>query len=230
MFKIFKKSSIHEPVARQRKELSTSLADSPFKDILLEKYLNGLDCDVLPEGKGPFGSRGNPIPVNGAIGEVKYLAKLRGKTGKAVIFHRPGSMPSTVSENPVDCYEVVCLDGTQWTRLYFDCYHPRRSNLAPEGYRLQPFDKKVGFDMFFGFGCGSVVENFPEGLTDAIILEQGERCGEIIAKPIRGSLRKLHFQRPDFPDDNPGMLHKIVKGSGEIMFTTAPGSRKENES
>ena len=67
MFNIFKKPSIHEPVKQQRKELSSSLEDNPFKEILLGKYLNGLDCDQLPDGRGPFGSRDNPIPVNGAM-------------------------------------------------------------------------------------------------------------------------------------------------------------------
>ena len=38
-----------------------------------------------------------------------------------------------VSEDPVDCYEIVCMDGTQWDRIFLDCYHPRRSNLVPEG-------------------------------------------------------------------------------------------------
>ena len=230
MFNLFKKTPIHEPVEAQRAEAVSYLPEGPLKELLAEKYLNGLDCDQLPEGRGPFGSRDNPIPVNGAIGEVKYLAKLRGKTGKPVMFHRPGSMTSDVSEDPVDCYEIVCLDGTQWDRLYFDCYHPRRSNLAPEGYSLQPFDKKIGFDPFFGFGCGSMVDDFPRDLPDAIILEQGERCGEIIVKPIRECLRKFQFQRPNFPDDNPGMLHKIVKESGEIIFTTAPGPGEDDDS
>ena len=229
MFNIFKKPSIHEPVKQQRKELSASLEDNPFKEILLGKYLNGLNCDQLPGGRGPFGSRDNPIPVNGASGEVKYLAKLRGRTGHPVMFHRLGSVDSGITADRLDCYEIVCMDGTQWNRLYFDMYHPQRSNLAPEGYSLQPFDRKIGFDMFFGFGCRSMVENFPVGLTDAIIHEQGERCGLIIAKPITECLKKFQFHRPDFPDDSPEMLHKILKGSGEIIFTTAPGPGEEND-
>ncbi|MFH1966014.1 MAG: hypothetical protein ABIJ42_10810 [Acidobacteriota bacterium] len=198
MFNLFKKPPIHEPIGTQRAEAVSFLAEGPFKSILAEKYLNGLDCDQLPGGKGPFGTLDNPIPVNGSMGEIKYLAKLRGNTGKAIMFHRIGSMSSSVTEDPVDCYEVVCMDGTQWTRLYFDCYHPRRSNLAPPGYRLTPFDKRKGFDSFFGFGCSGRVADFPHGLPNAIIAEEGERCGLILVKPIKKSLQKYRFRRPDF--------------------------------
>jgi len=198
MFGLFKKSSIHEPVEIQRAEAVSFLVEGPLKLMLAEKFLNGLDCDQLPGGKGTFGSLNNPIPVNGSIGEIKYLAKLRGKTGKAIMFHRIGSMDSNVSENPVDCYEVVCMDGTQWNRFYFDCYHPRRSNLAPEGYTLTPFNKRMGFDRFFGFGCSGHVADFPHGLPGALIAEQGEGCGLIFARPIKKSLQKFSFHRPNF--------------------------------
>lgn len=120
MFGLFKKPSVvHEPVETQRKEAVSSVA-VPFREILGAKYLNGLDCDRLPNGKGVFGSLENPIPVNGLIGEIKYLVKLRGRTGEPLMFHRVGSMGSPVVDDPVDCYEVVCMDATQWNHLYFD--------------------------------------------------------------------------------------------------------------
>lgn len=198
MFSFFRKPSIHEPIETQRREAVSYLPEGPLKSMLAEKFLNGLDCDQLPDGTGPFGSLDNPIPVNGSIGEIKYLAKLRGTTGREVMFHRIGSMSSSVTEDPVDCYEVVCMDGTQWNRLYFDCYHPRRSNLTPEGYTLTRFNKRMGFDRFFGFGCSGHVADFPHDLPRAIISEQGERCGLLFAGPIKKSLKKFRFDRPDF--------------------------------
>lgn len=194
MFGIFKKASIHEPVEKQREEALNSVT-TPFRSTLGRQFLNGLDCDQLPTGKGIFGSLDNPIPVNGAIGEIKYLVKLRGTTGEAVMFHRIGSMGSNTVENPVDCYEVVCMDGTQWNRLYFDCYHPRRSNIAPPGYTLVPFNKSLGMDIPYGFGCNEMVSNFPYDLPDAIIAIYGESPGRAIAKRVEERLNKHQFYR-----------------------------------
>ena len=51
---------------------------------------SGEPCDTVPGGKGEFGhDLGNPIPVNGPIGEFSYLSRLRMKsTGSRVYFHR----------------------------------------------------------------------------------------------------------------------------------------------
>ena len=146
------------------------------------------------------------------------------------MFHRLGSVDSGITADQLDCYEIVCLDGTQWDRIFLDMYHPRRSNLAPEGYRLQPFDKKVGFDMFFGFGCRFMVDDFPHGLPDAVIHEQGQKSGEIIAKPVTECLQKYKFIRPDFPDDYPGMLHKKVIGPFEMIYIERSGTAEEDDS
>jgi hypothetical protein len=73
MFGLFKKS-IHEPVSKQREDLA--MYPGPFAEMIV----GGEDCDELSAGSGPFGSQHNPIPVNGALGEIKYLGKLRGKT------------------------------------------------------------------------------------------------------------------------------------------------------
>lgn len=195
MFSVFKKPSVHEPIEKQLEEALSSIAE-PFRAVLGEKFTDGLDCDQLPNGKGVFGSLDNPIPVNGSIGEIKYLVKLRGKTGEALMFHRIGSMGSSVVEDPVDCYEVVCMDGTQWNRLYFDCYHPRRSNTCPSGYTLVPFNKSLGMDIPYGFGSNGLVTNFPHGLPEAIISLYGESPGGAFARRVEERLRKYSFNRP----------------------------------
>ena len=183
MFGIFKRKqdSIHEPLSKQREDAINSVAEM-FRNDLVPQILNGLDCDQNPNGVGEFGSLDNPIPVNGSIGEIKYLVKLRGKTSKVI-------------GRSVDCYEVVCLDGTQWGYLHFDFYHPRRSNLAPSGYILMPYIQKLGSDIPFGFGCNGVVDNFPYGLPLVLRkLYKGE-VGESLAAALEDRLNKYNFQR-----------------------------------
>lgn len=194
MFGLFKKPSFHEPVEVQRKEAVGSVA-APFREIMGAKYLKGLDCDQLPNGRGVFGSLENPIPVNGLIGEIKYLVKLRGTSGEPLMFHRIGSMGSPVVDDPVDCYEVVCMDGTQWNHLHFDCYHPRRSNICPPGYTLMPFDKSLGMDIPYGFGCNSLVSDFPYGLPSAIVSLYGESPGRALARRVEERLQAYSFKR-----------------------------------
>lgn len=196
MFGINTKKRIHEPVEQQRKELLDSI-DESFRDVLEPKFINGLDCDQLPGGTGSFGSPDNPIPVNGLNGEIKYLSKLRGETGKAVMFHRIGSVHSNVCEDPVDWYEIVCIDGTQWNWLYFDLYHPRRSNITPQGYTLMPFNKKLGIDPPYGFGTNTLVSSFPQDLPEAILSTYGDSLGMALSRQVEEYLRKNNFNRPD---------------------------------
>lgn len=188
MFGLFKKV-IHEPIEKQREDAANSGIGLAI--------LNGADCDEVPGGQGPLGSLGNPIPVNGLIGEIKYLGKLRGKTENALMFHRLGSVGSPAIKDPVDVYEVVCLDGTQWNKLHFDCYHPRRSNLAPPGYALVPYNKDLGMDMPFAFGVNEHVPDFPFGLPEAIVRMYGDSPGQALARKVEGRLKQHDFRRMD---------------------------------
>lgn len=191
MFNIFKKkSSIHEPFERQ-------MEDNKKLNLLIAKaVINGLSCDQIPNASGAFGSISNPIPVNGALGEIKYLGKLRGKTGHAVFFHRIGSTKSQVTENPVDVFEIVCQDATQWNKLYFDPYHPRRSNLAPKGYVLTPYDEKLKMDLPFAYGVTSFLENFPYDLPNEIDNFYNSSSG-VFSKHAKKWLEKYTFHNPN---------------------------------
>ncbi len=179
--------SIHEPITVQRKEAAALLG---------ALCADGEDCDTISGAKGRFGSEDNPIPVNGSIGELKYLAKLRGRSGEAVMFHRVGSFQSKVVPHPIDGYEVVCMDGTQWGHLFFDMYHPRRSNLAPEGYTLVPYDPRKKADSPFGFGVNGIVAEFPHQLPAAILQLFGESRGAPYARTVAACLQKHSFIRP----------------------------------
>jgi len=185
MFGFFKKR-IHESLALQAQDV---VEQSP---LIARIILQGINCDKLPKGKGEFGTITNPIPVNSAIGEIKYLAKLRGKTGYPLFFHRIASLHSEVCEHSLDVYEVVCVDGTQWNDLYFDMYHPRRSNIAPTGYTLKPLDKKLKFDIPIGFGVNGHLHNFPLDIPSAIIDLYGSK---VFAKKADGFLAANDFKR-----------------------------------
>ena len=188
--------SVHESLEQQRKDAADSVSEM-FKSVLVPLILDGLDCDELPNGIGEFGSLDNPIPVNGSIGEIKYLVKLRGKTGKPIMFHRIGSMTSKVIGRSVDKYELVCLDGTQWSYLHFDFYHPRRSNITPPNFTLIPYNKELGLDIPFGFGSNGRVDSFPHGLPSALIdLYKGD-LGIKLAQTIEDVLSSHNFQRPN---------------------------------
>lgn len=186
MFGFFKKQ-VHEPIELQREDV----IDSP----LAQKILSGEYCDEISTGYGTFGSLTNPIPVNGAIGELKYLGKLRGLTGRALFFHRVGSVKSPASVNSVDLYEVVCMDGTQWNKLYFDIYHPRRSEKTPPNYTLKPFDKNIGMDIPYAYGVNHLLDNFPYSLPDALIKLYGSSPGETFARRTKEILKEHNFAR-----------------------------------
>lgn len=194
MFGLFKKQ-LHEPVEKQIADVRRTMTDE-MSTLAGKKILDGLDCDAIPKGTGPFGSLNNPIPVNGAIGEIKYLSKLRNPAGKPLLFHRVHSKSSDVTPDPIDCFEVVSVDGAWMDMLHFDCYHPRRSNLTPAGYTLMPYRKSLGEDPFGGFGCSHRVADFPHGLPAAVKDFYGQSMGNALAKLIEANLQQFDFSRP----------------------------------
>lgn len=105
--------------------------------------------DKDPNGSGPFGfTDTNPIPVNGPIGQLAYLSRLETQAGQRILFHRLGAIGT------VDVFEAVSFDGAEWFILFVDLYHPRRSRLAPDGFRFT--GELAQFSGFHKF-C----ENFP---------------------------------------------------------------------
>jgi hypothetical protein len=197
----FLKKEIHEAVELQRKDIMA------YPEPLRTWILNGEDCDQVPGANGEFGSLTNPIPVNGSIGEIKYLGKLRGPTGAALFFHRIKSTNSPVCQHPVDVYEAVCMDGTQWQTLHFDMYHPRRSNLTPPGYSLMTYDKRLKFDIPIAYGVDFLVKDFPYGLLDSLVECYGAEIGTVFARHAGEHLKKVNFKRstPSSFDNVSGM-------------------------
>ena len=205
MFALFKKP-LHEPVAAQRAALARQ---GPIGAAAMK----GVDCDALPGATGPFGHAAtNPIPVNGVFGTFTYLAKLRLATarGGALLFHRVGSVRSPVSAHPVDVYETVDVHAQRWDVLYVDPYHPRRSNLAPEGYALMPYDKRMG-EPPAGYGVNTRCPDFPGELPVAIV-----GLNQMLAPLAMQAARHVKvrpFRRPPEQAERLGAMAPQVMGS-----------------
>ncbi len=91
-------------------------------DPIAQAIKSGIACDVLPGATGKFGLEpGNPIPVNGAIGELAYLSRLETSQGERLLFHRIGAVDT------VDVFEAVtysrsrCLPGSCRTSRFRRC-------------------------------------------------------------------------------------------------------------
>lgn len=156
----FLRKKYHAPIAQQMEELRAE----PIGLLALI----GEDCDEIANGRGQFGrSYNNPIPVNGVTGTCKYLGKLLSPRGNTVFFHKLGSVRNETCEYPVDAYEVADVTGGYWDILFFDLYHPRRSNKSPLGYRLKPYDKNIG-DIPPFYGVNIYCADFPVNLRDVM--------------------------------------------------------------
>jgi hypothetical protein len=172
-----------------------------FPEKMQSEVLNGEDCDEIDGATGEFGKiASNPIPVNGPIGEIKYLNRLRTNDG-GLLFHRVGCM-ELKSNFLCDVFEVVSIGGKNWDILYFHMYHPRRSNKVPTGFgfaKLHPILSKLPF----GFGSTFRDANFPYGLGDEIEESGGKRLREHYLEIIKN----IRFVRPE---DHLNRLKEVV--------------------
>lgn len=193
----FGKRHVDESLDEQKQELERH--PPTFKD----KALNGLDCDSLTGDKNNFGHLlQNPVPVNGIRGEFKYLGRLRCADGVGLMWHRLGSIETETVPNPVDVYEVVCVEGKHWDILYIHPYHPRRSTWPPSGYRFSEFHP-VFSKLPFGYGTNQQDEEFPFGLSKFIVLNLGPEYGEALARKYEFLVAdRSKFIRPESHEKN----------------------------
>ncbi|MGH7747475.1 MAG: hypothetical protein ACREQ5_22355 [Candidatus Dormibacteria bacterium] len=193
------KTDLHEPLNKQIEDSFRQCQNHEFGHYVLEKFTEGLNCDTTLNGSGPFGCLSNPIPVNGPRGEIKYLAKLRSISGVPIFFQRIGSFNSAAMVDPVDGYEIVDVYGGNWNTLYFDMYHPRRSNFAPAGYVLKPYKPSLAEDPLLGFGVNFGVRDFPRAIPEAILSSsyyQNDEAAPKLAVKAQEYLQKHEFIRP----------------------------------
>jgi hypothetical protein len=153
-----------------------------------ERVIGGASVDEIPGSFGEFGlTLTNPVPVNGAIGELVYLSSLRhfGKT--PILFHRLGSL------DEIDIYETVTVDGSEWNIVYFDLYHPRKSTKALKGYSIVAGDRS-GYGLR---GVNYLVPNFPHGLSKEVGNLARRMLGSSIVPPeVQLAEQTVRFVRP----------------------------------
>jgi hypothetical protein len=171
---------------------TATLQNDTYDEKLAAKVRNGVDCDTVPDAAGRFGyDQTNPIPVNGPLGELSYLSRLRVRsTGSMIFFHK------TRSIGTIDEFEVVNVSGRFAARLYFDMYHPRVSRLYPEKFTLE-------WQAVFPRGITTTCPDFPKGLHKLIKKEAKRWLGVEVAEKegdrinierAQESLQHLHKQ------------------------------------
>jgi CheY-like chemotaxis protein len=190
MFNLFKKKVFNEPLEDQRKDAAM------YPRFLRDRILGGVDCDKVPSATGEFGtSATNPIPVNGVRGELKYLSRLCTGYEMRFIFQRLGSFPQKGFAQNIDAYEIVSWDGKVWDVLFFDMYHPRRSTLAPNGYKFAEYDELISKSIL-GAGAHNIIDNFPFGVLETLKTNYGS-LGEKVAEKLEPILRAVKFEPPE---------------------------------
>lgn len=180
-------------------------SDQEQNNTLPEPYrsavVSGINCDILPGAQGEFGRVStNPIPVNGPLGEILYLSRLRASTGwkglwssgSPLMFHRVRAENGLSGR--VDVFEVLSLDGKAREEFFLSLYHPRKSNKAPRGFTLAP---ELDSDNFT-YGVNHIVENFPQKLDAYIRRWQMEMLGiplpvHRVREAVNGSRFNMSF-------------------------------------
>ena len=148
-----------DPLEKFKREVWKLIDDEEYQNSLVnelvhEMVVNGASVDKLPGATGHFGfDKDNPVPVNGFLGELAYLSRLETNQGERLLFHRIGAV------NMIDVFEAVTYSGSSWHIFFIDPYHPRRSRLAPEGFRIADSPKQFsGFTKY----CNNFPYDFPE--------------------------------------------------------------------
>jgi hypothetical protein len=156
--------------------------------------------DQLPGTRGSFGySAGNPIPVNGPVGESVYIFRLRSRSGQKFYYQRLGFTKHVELNRQIDVFELVSTDGLKWVVLYFSMLHTRRSRKAPDGLSLASWREHavpVGVMAKLGaFGeTNHRSEDFPRCLPEYLrgnpLLQQAH-LADILAEKMAGLLRDM---------------------------------------
>lgn len=156
---------------------SAELQNATLPPDLRERVEKGEDCDVVSGAVGRFGHDAtNPIPVNGPLGELTYLSRLRLRsTGSMVFFHKVDT------QDGVDVFELVNVSGKFVDYLYLDMFHPRASRLYPEQYTMEK-------EAVFPRGVTTRVHHFPQGLYKFIKKEAKARLGVDVAEKESGRI------------------------------------------
>jgi len=149
------------------------------------RVASGDGVDQRADARGEFGfDVRNPVPVNGPLGVITYLSRLKTSQGERLMFQRVGG------DSDVQAYEAVTYSGEQWFVFFLDIYHPRKSRMLPKGFE---FSGDVA--MFSGFVDTS--EEFPQDYRQRVKLLD-TRLQPAYAPETRfgGNLSAGGFERP----------------------------------
>lgn len=185
------KEALREAYAMVRKVIEDEEFQLSLSPGLVDIIKSAPAVDENPGATGPFGLiETNPIPVNGAIGEIAYLSKLQTLRGERILFHRLGAI------NSVDVFEAVTFSGSEWFIFFLDLYHPRKSKKTPDGFTFT--NELAQFSGFHKF-CA----DFP---YDFIEKKQTERESGLSFAYI--AISKVHQQIQDRKFNRP-VAHKV---------------------
>jgi hypothetical protein len=171
-------------------------------------------CERLPGASGALGtSPTNPVPVNGTTGVLAYLNRLRNPRGSGFLYHRLGKGRTPVCDSPVEVYELVATDASQWLRLHFAPLHERRSILAPKGLGLVSWHELDGqWQILAKLPVQGVTEKAPDfpldlpGIMERLpeLNKVKPGLGHILADHVRSHLIRHPARAWSRPGNRPG--------------------------
>lgn len=185
------KASVDKNLASALSKVNIILDDDEFQIAMLPDPVQALirskaPCDEKAGATGDFGmSPRNAIPVNGPIGQLAYLSKLRTNRREGLFFHRIGAVGS------IDVFESVSMSGNEWFIFFLDMYYPRRSRKAPFSLSLSPNPSQ-----FSGFT--NYCRDFPHDFSEAKLRnsDSGLNFAYIPLSKAQAVLEKGTFERP----------------------------------
>jgi len=186
-----KKSELDKDIAAVFSMVNRILDDEEFQIAMLPEPVQALihskaPCDEKAGATGDFGmSAANPIPVNGPIGQLAYISKLRTNSGDGLFFHRIGAVGA------IDVFEAVSMPGSEWFIFFLNMYYTRRSRKAPTGLSISSEPSQ-----FSGFTqhCRDFPRDFPEAKQGNG--GSGLNFAYISLSKAQAALKKGTFERP----------------------------------
>jgi len=207
-----------------RRSLGLEADESPAEqlndipDEMRAIVLAGGAVERLAGATGEYGLQWcNPIPVNGPIGELKYINRLICECGKLQIAHRLGTVDAPGVRGKVDVYEVVGAELVHWRLLFFHCYHPRRSRAVPTGYTLGAFHPQFSRTTI-GLATNETCDTFPVGLLAIARGSFGDTLGRAVASKVGYKLISRELSDPKVARP-PWHLQSIKSLVQTLLFT-----------
>jgi hypothetical protein len=143
-----------------------------------------------------------PILVNGPLGPVFYISRLRNSRGSRMCGHQIGMVigGDSLNKRPLAVYELISENNDSWDILYFDLnWDSKILFQLPLGY---------SFDEIPGLPSASILflGQFPNSLYDAVISTMETYTPYSIADPCLCKLSAPGFR----PDPHAERMERLV--------------------